>query len=97
MHPRLVGEMISKNKAKITQGQLLACITSDTGSTKQCRPINLIIPKINTVKIFTLHQILCIGTRQKWPQVLGTRQNLVLGSALTSASTHSLGRSSASL
>src|SRR6218665_3702609 len=34
------------------------------------------------LKIFTPCQILGIGTRQKRPQILGTRQNLVLGSAL---------------
>src|SRR6218665_1141320 len=34
------------------------------------------------LKIFTLCQILGIGTRQKRPKILSTRQNLVLGSAL---------------
>src|SRR6218665_1890753 len=42
--------------------------------------------KINTVKKFTLCPIFAIGTRQKWPEILGTRQNLVLGSALIKSS-----------
>src|SRR6218665_2943915 len=64
-----------------------ARITSDILSSTQQR-INLIIIwyqlflKLIQFKIFTLCQILGIGIRQKWPQILGTRQNLVLGSDL---------------
>src|SRR6218665_2158699 len=64
-----------------------ASITSDILSSTNQR-INLIIIwyqlflKLIQLKIFTLCQILGIGTRQKQPKILGTRQNLVLGSAL---------------
>src|SRR6218665_1995133 len=63
-----------------------ASITSDILSSTQQR-INLIIIwyqlflKLIQLKISTLCQILGIGIRQKQPQILGTRQNLILGSA----------------
>src|SRR6218665_2391017 len=45
----------------------------------------LIIHKINTVRniyAFVKYLVSVLGTRQKRPQILGTRQNFVLGSSL---------------